>query len=344
MSSREHFKIAGGDIQSFSIGLSGLMCQIMSTQNDQCRTEVTRSSYDSLERVQSHEYDFALVPEYTLNKFFYSDKQNFSDKHVQRVMSLGHVYFYIVVRNDSDIHSIEDLKRKTISLNPTDRPSRSLIEAFLHIHSIHPEKEATIHQKEHLRTSIPKFCKGDYKALAFMDTSPSFYLSLINKACSARILKVSESDINKIGNLSSSFRVAKLKDKKEKHKEYYTLKTPLIFVTNNALSGTFIQQLLAEIKENFFFVTAYHSSLKNLTFEEGFKNPSIPLHTGVDLYLQSINYKGGDYTDVPASELDASTLNVVIKSPGNLKKDDDQSFSSPAFTKEVIQKAKEANI
>ncbi|MAP24601.1 MAG: hypothetical protein CMM87_03605 [Rickettsiales bacterium] len=300
----QKIKVAGGDIYSFSIGLSALMCQIISEENDQCQTEATSGVSENIRRIQERENDFAIVPEYALKKYFYADKTSYLNLTLRSLLSLGHSSFYIIVPKGTRYKKFDDLDQ--IGIEQSDTSGQKIVKILDKSNKIRMLKT------EGILKSVEDFCQKHDHALAFMDTAPSFLISFIKKACPIREIRLSESEMNRVIHQESSFRKVSdiLSFKDTQRKTIERLATRLIFITHDAIPGDVIKNILSEIQENFFFIKAYHLSLRNLVFIGCFKDMPIPRHIGVSWFLQNIAKEIGS-SAVPISQYIPQTLDVV---------------------------------
>jgi len=326
----QKIKIAGGDIYSFSIGLGALMCQIISEENDQCQTQATSGTQESLRRLQERENDFAIIPEYALKKFFYKKDGTYADMNLRSLLHLGYSSFYIVVPENAPHKKLSDLK--TIGIEESDISVERALKTL--------DKD---HKLEYVKTkgilkSIEKFCQSQDEALAFMDTSPSFLITLIKKSCPVREIKLSEAEMNAAVNQEPTFR--KVKDSfihPLQKSSSSRLATRLIFITHDAIPGDVIKNILDEVKENFFFIQAYHPSLSALTLLGSFKDLPIPEHLGVTWFLQSLAKVLPPSVDVPISQYIPQTLDVISDKEILEKRSAD--ILQPKFNQTLVKQA-----
>lgn len=329
-SKNQKIKIAGGDIYSFSIGLGALMCQIVSEENDQCQAEATSGTQENLRRIQERENDFAIIPEYALKKFFYKKDGTYINMNLRSLLYLGYSSFYIVVPENAPHQKLSDLK--TIGIEESDISSERALKILDKDHKFEYVKAKGILK------SIEKFCQSQDEALAFMDTSPSFLITLIKKSCPVREIKLSEAEMDAAINQEPTFR--KVKDTFitpfRKHAST-RLATRLIFITHDAIPGDAIKNILDEVKENFFFIKAYHPSLSDLTLLGSFKDLPIPEHLGVTWFLQSLAKALPSSADIPISQYIPQTLDVVSDKTTLEKRSMD--ILQPKFNQTLVKQA-----
>ena len=300
----QKIKIAGGDIYSFSIGLSALMCQIISEENDQCQAQATSGTQENLRRLQERENDFAIIPEYALKKFFYKKDGTYANMNLRGLLYLGYSSFYLVVPENAPHQKLSDLK--TIRIEGSDISAERALETLSKSYEFKCIKTKSIIK------SIEKFCQSQDEALAFMDTSPSFLITLIKKSCPIREIKLSEAEMNAAINQEPTFK--KVKDSfiaPFRKLASSRLATRLIFITHDAIPGDIIKNILDEVKENFFFIQVYHPSLSDLTLLGSFKDLPIPEHLGVTWFLQSLAKALPSSVDIPISQYIPKTLDVI---------------------------------
>ena len=244
------------------------------------------------------------IPEYALKKYFYADKNSYLNRNLRSLLSLGHSSFYILVPEASDYKKFDDLDQ--IGIEESDISGEKVVK------TLDKKNKVKILKSKGILKSVEGFCQKHDHALAFMDTSPSFLIALIKKACPVREIKLTPSEMDNVIHQSPSFR--KVQDSpslESPQKEgVERLATRLIFITHDAIPGDVIKNILDEVQENFFFIRAYHLSLRNLNLIDTFKDMPIPRHIGVNWFLQDLARKVGA-SKVPISQYIPQTLDVV---------------------------------
>ena len=192
----------------------------------------------------------------------------------------------ILVRSDSDIHSLEDLTGKTISVGDQDSGTELNARALLQLHGI-PFEDLNVKYLS-LSDAADELREGHIDALFYTAGAPTQGLSRLAKETSLRFLSISDEDARRMRNLYPDYVecVIPAGTYQGQTEDIHTLGVRAVLLVSNSLDDETVRKLTQYIFQNAETLRAGIVSEGSYTAAYAAESIRIPFHPGAAAYLK----------------------------------------------------------
>ena len=285
-------KIASGSVVGVYYNLANAICQEIEKQSNDynCVAVRTGGSEKNMQLLQDRNVDFAIIQSDILNKYYEPTNElehNIPFKNLRNVFNLFDEAMAIMVRTDSDIRTISDLKGRKIYAGKLGSGS---IFAYNRLMQSCDIDSCVSHLKFDIKNAGKALCNNNIDAVIFMGAHPNAFTHEVANSCDVKLLNISEANLYKV--LQSSLYIASAIPG-----DFYmgvnepvnTVGTSATMVTREDLEDEIVKLVVQVTLDDFEDIKQYHPVLasmdKNKLFVESKK---IPLHDAVAEFRNNI--------------------------------------------------------
>jgi TRAP transporter TAXI family solute receptor len=290
--------IATGGIAGVYYPVGGALCRVINKERNalgiRCSVESTPGSVYNLNGLRKLEFDFAIVQsdweEHAFNGTGAFLEQGRFEK-LRRVIPLHHEAFTVLVRRNSEIKTLDNLKNHKINLGPIGSGGRATMQDVMRAKGW-TERDFKSFTSLTEDEQGPALCSGGVDAIVMTTGHPNGLVGDISKMCEIRILTIRDDIVDKFiaGNPEFSHTTIAGGLYTGVPTALQTFGTRAMLVTTSDVSDNLVYDITKAIFENFSAFKALHPVLQNLTPQNIIQHPQIsPYHPGA---LQYFNEKG----------------------------------------------------
>ncbi len=280
---------------SFSYFTGRVLCRMINLKVDDvsCRQVPATDEVDNLTNLQSGSLDISLIDSRMLfdavNKtgsFQFLDI-NYND--LRAIAPLYDVPVALIVRNDANISSLDDLKGKRINAgNPGSLEDLS-VETIMKAKNWTRDDFSLVGVLPPIKSQDTKaFCYGTMQAMVYVGVHPDFSLRRMLKTCNGSLLSMDDSDVIKLINDNPAFwKTTIATGTYPSHpKKVVTFGTRTMLVASDVLDSEIVAKIIAAIDNNRDCLTDAHDALSLFSIDAArIGTTGIPLHYGAAKYF-----------------------------------------------------------
>jgi TRAP transporter TAXI family solute receptor len=251
--------------------------------------EATGASVENVQRVVSGQSDIALC---TADVAFDAVSGNYEFSSKQPIKALARIYsnhVQVVVRNDSGINSIEDMKGKKVSTGSPKSGTELLALRLLQAGGLDPDKDIN-RQKFALTESVDGMKKGSTQAIFWSGGIPTPGITDVFTTMKGKVHILDLSSYlpklqAKFPNLYSTDSIPKSAYNTDS--DTPSLQAPNLIIVRDTMSNDLAEKLTALLFDHQADLIKVHKEAKNYNLKTAQETPGVPLHPGATTYYNA---------------------------------------------------------
>jgi len=280
---------------SFSYFTGRMLCRMINTQVDgiNCQQVASADDITNLTNLQGGSLDLNLVDSRTLfdaiNKTGNFEFLDISYENLRLLAPLYDIPITLIVRNDAEINSLDDLKGKRINAGNPQSLEYLSVEAILKAKNWSQKDFSLVGALPPIKSQDTKaFCYGTMQAMVYVGQHPDFSLRRLLKTCNGELMDMDDNDINKMVNDQPEFwRMELAAGSYPPHPEkVVTFGTRAMLVASSDLDEETVYKIIEAIDENKKRLASAHPALSLFSVDIAQKSADrIQLHSGAASYF-----------------------------------------------------------
>lgn len=290
-----HLLLGTGSVSGVYFPIGGVICRLLnrhkSLHSIRCSLESTGGSIYNLRELRKGSFDLVFAQS-DWQYHAYNGSSTFRDvgpnEQLRSVFALEADPIALIVKQDSDINSFDDLENRIVSFGYTRSLQHRIINDYLEIKGWDEKKFRSI-----WRMSDPKqvaaICSGKVESILLLTSSLDEILRDLDDECRLKFVPIAGPEVAKLIKEKSYYRTGVIQKglylDSEKDIESFGLGAS--FVALESTSPKAIYHVVKEIVENFKDFQSLHPSLRTLSKKELPKaGLTAPLHPGALRYYK----------------------------------------------------------
>lgn len=292
--SEHNFAIVGtGGVTGVYYPAGGSICRMVNKLRPQhgirCAVESTQGSIYNLDKIRERDLDLAVVQSdwhYHAVRGSGQFKEHGADNRLRSLFSLHAEPFTVVVRKESDIARLEDLKGRRVNIGNQGSGHRATMELLM-------EKLGWTHedfkQVFEFKTAdqAEQLCKGTFEAMVFMVGHPSASIKEATTACDSRLVPIRGKVIEELVSQHEYYRTVEIPGGMYRGNDAPTptFGVGATFVSSADVPPDTIYEVVKAVFENFETFKQLHPAFQHLKKKEMLGHGlTAPLHEGAERY------------------------------------------------------------
>ncbi|MEQ9116072.1 MAG: TAXI family TRAP transporter solute-binding subunit [Rickettsiales bacterium] len=282
------FQIISGNVTGVYYPTAGAFCRIINKneKNLYCSVKISEGSFSTIETLKDLPKSYALIQNDIAEEEFTTQKH----RNIRKVLKISDEIFTILVKQNSDIKTFENLIGKTISFGNKGNGAVAVFKKISKTKKI-PITDFNIAYMDpsHIAEAL---CSNEIDAAIFAVSQPNGLVQEVLQQCDTRFLPLSRKTINvvtsKYKNYSKSFISSK----------YYpipsdaltiSVESSLYSTTTNSTENVYL--FTKTILDNINSAHALHPVMKKFKSKTMLpKKGIIPMHPGAQKYFLEKNF------------------------------------------------------
>ena len=271
-------------------GIGNVLCSLVNYNQQKiglkCNTKEGEGSVANIEALDNGNVDFAIISASIIyDKLKLKDTDSNKDnKKYSFVLSLSPEVMNILVKDTSEIKSIEDMKGKIIDVGNSDSANNYMLNKIL-------EAQNWSHQDlkgiEYIKGTdkIDALCNGKVDVVLLYDNIPDYLINRITQSCEVRIIPIDENLTNKL-SASNSFIEPEIIPEGtylNNPMSINTFGTPILIITTGDFDMLIVYNLAKVVLENINTLKKLYPAFQLHSLKELINNKVIPYHEGVSI-------------------------------------------------------------
>ncbi|MEH6625396.1 MAG: TAXI family TRAP transporter solute-binding subunit [Motiliproteus sp.] len=272
----------------------GSICRLVNNTRKQhgirCSVQSTGGSVDNLREVRSGELDMGIAQSDWLSHA-YSGSDRFktvgADKQLRTLFSLYPEYFTVVARADANIHSLEQLKGKRVSVGKVGSGQRATLEVLMRLKGWKMDVFAEALELDPA-DQASALCDGSIDVMIYTLGHPNGATKEVTRGCDSRIIEIADPAVEKMIRDYPYYRWASIPAGmyKGNEKPIRTLGVLATFFSNDKLSENQAYEMVRSVFEQAETFRKLHPAFNALILQDMVNGPfSAPLHPGAKRYF-----------------------------------------------------------
>ncbi|HCR85585.1 MAG TPA: C4-dicarboxylate ABC transporter substrate-binding protein [Alphaproteobacteria bacterium] len=291
----KYITIGTGGVTGVYYPAGGAICRLVNRGRKEhgirCSVESTGGSVYNLNALRAGELEVAVAQsDWQYHSYMGTGpfKELGADKKLRSLFSLHSEPFTVVVRADSGITTLDDIKGKRVNIGNQGSGQRATMEAIMEVKgwSMNDFKSAN-----ELRASeqAQALCDGKIDVMIYAAGHPNGAVQEVTTTCNAKILEVSDKDIDRLINQFPfySYTVIPGGMYSGNEKDIKTFGVKATFVSTEDVDEEVIYQVVKAVFENFENFKTLHPVFSILEPKNLVKDGNTaPLHNGSIKYFR----------------------------------------------------------
>ncbi|MAM85940.1 MAG: C4-dicarboxylate ABC transporter substrate-binding protein [unclassified Hahellaceae] len=284
--------IATGNETGVYFPAGGAICrlvnQVYSNKGTRCFIESTDGSIANLEALARKDVSFAIVQTDWQYNAYHGSETRSAQKSLRSVFSLHPEAFTAVVRADSSVHDLDDMKGKRVNVGSRGSGQRATIEILL----------------SHLGWSFSEFseitelpavdqpdalCRSKIDVMLYVVGHPNGAVKEVTTLCESRLIPLSAEMIKSLKTAFPYYRDATIPAGMYRNNEgaTATFGVGAVLVTDAATDDETVYRLVKAVFDNFEAFRQRHPALANLRVQAmANERLAAPIHPGAARYFR----------------------------------------------------------
>ncbi len=291
---RRTLLIGSGEVRGYYYPAAGALCRILNKDHPKgmaCAVVPSSGTTANVAGLKSGETDLALVQSRSLTLALEGKDAGLGD--LRTVMALHGESVLVLVRPESELASLENLKGKRVNVGRPGSFQRGVTEAVISVAGLSIADFSPAVELE-LEEQVKELCAGNIDAAFFTGVHPMPEVISAMETCDAIPLLVQgknlEGALKKLPWLSeSTIRRGTYEEIKE---DLPSLQLRTLLVATTRLSADDVQAILTALHANFSSLTKLHPVLDKFSKKESIPGSvPLPLHDGASAFYATIASK-----------------------------------------------------
>ncbi|WP_277986527.1 TAXI family TRAP transporter solute-binding subunit [Rickettsiales endosymbiont of Peranema trichophorum] len=291
--------IGTGEVMGVYYPAGGAICRMMnstkSSLNVRCGVESTSGSIYNLKALKNADIEFAIVQSdwqahaYDGTSFFKSDEP--FDK-LRFVFSLHNEAFTLIVRKDSDIKNIDELKGKIVNIGPSTSSVRAIMSTLMQAKGWNTN---TFKEVKELKfgDDATALCNKEVDAIVLASGHPNGAVQDVLSTCPTTIIPIDGSDVMDYLQKHDEFAATVIPGGMYVGvpKDVQTFGVKATLVTTTDTSTEIVYHLTKSVFENFDLFKQIHPVFHHLQIKSMItEGATAPMHPGALKYFKEKGY------------------------------------------------------
>lgn len=303
----ESFKIATGSKRGLYNAVGELICDVSNSSKEEennegirykCSVQNTLGSFHNLNALKLDNLELGIVQYDMAEKLYTNSLLSNNFKMLRILLELYTEAFTIFVKEDSNIYTLDDIKKKRINYGVTGSGISTGLDALLAIKGWRKSDNFAETTKVSREDQIEALCNGQIDIAVDFIVHPN--KNFVSHVCSIRLIPIPNDIIERIIDKYPYYTRYEISPNLYKNKD--VIKT---FGVKNGLFSTVVlsdnvaRHVVSQVIENIDKLKKLHAVLSDITPEKLFpKNKVFQLHDGAVLAFENagiINSKNNNY-------------------------------------------------
>lgn len=284
--------IATGNETGVYFPAGGAICRLVNQAyrdaGTRCFIESTDGSIDNLEALARKEVSFAIVQTDWQSALFSGSDKRREQPALRSVFSLHPEAFTAVVRADSPIHDLKDIKRSRVNIGSRGSGQRATIETLFD----HLDWQLSDFSE---MTELPAvdqpdaLCRGEIDVMLYVVGHPNGAVKEVTTLCKSRLISLDSALVRSLTDKWPYYREAVIPAGmyRNNDKVTQTFGVGSVLVTDATTDDSIVYRLVKAVFENFEGFRQRHPALANLRLHNMIDEPlEAPLHPGAERYFR----------------------------------------------------------
>ena len=276
-----------GSVRGVYYPVGSALCTLFNLEQNEgprCVSQRSRGSVANIESLRHGEAAFALVQSDTQAAAYLGSgpfKGQGPYAHLRSLFALYNENLALLVRADSGIHEIRQLKGKRINVGHPDSGQHALVEQVLVAVGLSPQDFRIYREKG--PGQVKRLCTGELDAAVFVGGSPNGHVTEVALACEVRLLPVTGPKIVRLlaENPQLSWGLIPGGLYRGNPDDVRTVSVTATLVTSEAQSEDAVYAFVRTMFDNFQVLAQMHPVLNEIEPREMVRSHGIaPLHPG----------------------------------------------------------------
>lgn len=289
-----HLLLGTGSVQGVYFPIGGVICRLLNRQKDlhkiRCSLESTGGSIYNLKELGEGNFDLVFAQSdwqfhaYNGTSAF---KKLGANRSLRAVFALEADPLAIIVRDDSDINSFNDLAEHRVSFGYTRSLQHRIVDDLLEAKGWSSDNFKEVRPMSDVK-QVAQLCSGQIEAITLLTSSLNDNLRGVGEDCQIRLISITGQEVSKVIKAKPFYRTGKiLKNMYSGDQDIMSFGLGATFVASESTSPKAIYHVVKEVVENFRDFKSLHPSLEGLDKKElSHAGISIPLHPGAIRYYK----------------------------------------------------------
>lgn len=293
----EFITIGTGNITGTYYPTGGAVCRLVNKYKKEtrirCSAEATAGSVFNIKALNIGEIDFAIAQSDVVYKAIHGEKEfkNSANKKLKSVMSIYPELLALIVKKESKINSIYDIKNKRIDIGNKGSGNEATVSALL--------KHLGIKQSEFISPNKLKvgqapdaLKEGKIDGYFYMVGHPTANIKDAANSTDIKIVPLNNKEINLFVKNKPYYVKGEIPANVYKNvsNEINTFGSKAVLITSSEVSSKAVYTLVKAILENFEEFKKLHPVYKYITKESLLEGLNAPLHDGAIKYYKENNF------------------------------------------------------
>lgn len=290
-----HMLLGTGSVQGVYFPIGGVICRLLnrhkSLHNVRCSLESTGGSIYNLRELRKGNFDL-VVSQSDWQYHAYNGSSTFekdgANKDLRAVFALEADPVALIVKADSAINTIDDLRDRVVSFGYTRSLQHRIMNDLLAAKGWTDDDFKEVRSMSDSR-QITELCNGSVETALLLMSSLNDYLRELDPSCALRIVPIEGPEVTKVITENPYYRVGIIGrgDYLDSPEDISSFGLGATFVASASTSPKAIYHVVKEIVENFRDFQSLHPSLATLEKNElPYAGISAPLHPGAIRYYK----------------------------------------------------------
>lgn len=290
-----HLLMGTGSVQGAYFPIGGVICRLVNRNKHlhkiRCSLESTSGSIANLRDLEQQKFDLVFAQSdwqyhaYNGSSTFKKDGPN---ANLRAVFALEADPLALLVKQDSEIQSFDDLSGKKVSFGYTRSLQHRIINDYLEAKQWSNKNFEEVRPMSDQR-QVREICENELQAILLLSSSLSDRLSNLASDCKLRMLPIEGEEVKQVIAQKPYYRTAKVLRGMflESDQEIMSFGLGATAIASQNTSPKAIYHIVKEVAENFNDFKSLHPSLAALDKRElSHAGIAIPLHPGAIRYYQ----------------------------------------------------------
>ena len=290
-----HMILGTGSVQGAYFPIGGVICRLLNRHIElhrmRCSLESTGGSIYNLRQLRKDNFDVVFAQsdwQYHAYHGTSTFKDEGANEELRAVFALEADPLALIVKQQSDIRSFEDLQNRVVSFGYKRSLQHRIVDDLLDAKGWNDSNFKTVQRMSDPK-QISAICTDTVEAIMLLSSSLNDHLSGLDEKCKLRLVPIESQEIDALIEAKPYYRVGKIPKGLYLNAPKATKSFGLgaTFVANQATSPKAIYHLVKEVVENFKDFKSLHPSFIGLDKRElASAGISIPLHSGAIRYYK----------------------------------------------------------
>lgn len=285
--------VATGGTSGVYYPLGGGIAQIISDNTDvNASAQVTGGSVENMRFIGSGDAEIAFVQN-DIADYAKNGLLMFEGSQVENLQGIATLYnesVQIVVREDSDIESVSDLKGKAVSVGAPGSGVEANASQILEVYGLSFEDLKTTHLS--FGDSVQQIQDGSLEAAFLTAGAPTSAVTELSATSGVKIIQIDEDKIEELISKHSFY----VKDTIPAETypgvgEVSTVAVKAMLVVSSDLPEEFVYDVTKAIFENKTHLAAINTRAESISIESALEGMSIDLHPGAQKFFEEQGLK-----------------------------------------------------